>query len=181
MWKKCVLSLAAVFVVMMVVGCSQPAPITDSPEARLEQARALTTLEVESGALDAMLDEGAALARQATADMLMIELEREPSQEDLAKLEGVMRAGLAEFLTAELWQETVAKVYAENFTASELQATREFYVSPAGQKILSIQRSLDAEVGDAVDAVLEVHSDEFTARIDAALAESFPELSEGGS
>jgi hypothetical protein len=88
---------------------------------------------------------------------------------------------LAEFLTAELWQETVAKVYAENFTTAELQAIREFYRSPAGQKILSIQRSLDAEVGGAVEAVLEVHSDEFTARVDAALAERFPELNEDGS
>ena len=181
MWRKCVLPLAAVFVVMMAVGCSQPAPIADSPEARLELARALTAVEVESGALDDMLDEGAALAREATADMLMLELEREPSQEDLAQLEAVMRAGLAEFLTAELWQETVAKVYAENFTVAELQATMQFYQSPAGQKILSLQRSLDAEVGDAVEAVLEVHSDEFTARVDAALAERFPELNEDGS
>lgn len=179
---KAVLNLFSVVVAALIfVGCSQPAPIADSPEARLEQARALTALEVESGALDDMLDEGAALARQATADMLMLELEREPSEEDLAKLEGVMRAGLAEFLTAELWQETVAEVYAENFTAAELQATREFYRSPAGRKILSIQRLLDAEVGDAVEAVLEVHSDKFAARIDAALVESFPELAEGGS
>ena len=36
--------------------------------------------------------EGAALAREATADMLMLELEREPSEEDLAMLESVMRA-----------------------------------------------------------------------------------------
>jgi len=179
---RTIVSLCSVVVaVLMIGGCSQPAPIADSPEARLEQARALTAIEVESGALDDMLDEGAALARQATADMLMLELEREPSQEDLARLEAVMRAGLAEYLTAELWQETVAKIYAENFTAAELQATREFYESPAGRKILSIQRSLDAEVGDAVEAALEVHSDEFTARVDAALAVSFPELAEGGS
>jgi hypothetical protein len=181
MWKKCVLPLATIFVVMMAVGCSQPAPIPDSPEARLEQARALTALEVESGALDAMLDEGAALAREATRDLLMLELEREPSAEDLAQLEAVMRTGLVEFLTAELWQETVAKVYAENFTAAELEATREFYMSPTGRKILSIQRSLDREVGDAVETALEVHSDEFAARIDAALAERFPEFAEGGS
>jgi len=179
---RTIVSLCSVVVaVLMIGGCSQPAPIADSPEARLEQARALTAIEVESGALDDMLDEGAALARQATADMLMLELEREPSQEDLARLEAVMRAGLAEYLTAELWQETVAKIYAENFTAAELRATREFYESPAGRKILSIQRSLDAEVGDAVEAALEVHSDEFTARVDAALAVSFPELAEGGS
>jgi hypothetical protein len=181
MWKKCVLPLAAIFAVMMAVGCGQVAPIEDSPESRLEGARALTALEVESGALDDMLDEGAALARQATADMLMIELEREPSQEDLAQLEAVMRDGLAEFLTAELWQETVAKVYAENFTAAELQETVAFYGSPTGQKILSHGRALDNAVGEAVEAALEVHSDEFTARVDAALAESFPELAEGDS
>ena len=181
MWKKCVLPLATIFVVMMAVGCSQPAPIPDSPEARLEQARALTALEVESGALDAMLDEGAALAREATADMLMLELEREPSEEDLAQLEAVMRTGLAEFLTAELWQETVAAVYAENFTAAELQETVAFYGSPTGQRILSHGRALDEAVGEAVEAALEVHNDEFAALVDAALAESFPELAEGES
>jgi hypothetical protein len=170
-----------VVVVFTVGACSKPATIADSPETRLDQARALTALEVESGALDGMLDEGAALARDATADMLMIELEREPTEEDLATLESVMRAGLAEFLTAELWQEAVAKVYVENFTAAELQATREFYLSPAGQRILRLQRSLDDQIGDAVETVLEVHSDEFAGRIDAALAERFPEFAEGGS
>jgi hypothetical protein len=113
--------------------------------------------------------------------MLMLELEREPSGEDLAQLEAVMRTGLAEFLTAEVWQETVAQVYVENFTAAELQATREFYLSPAGQKILSLQRSLDDQIGEAVDTVLEVYRDEFADRIDAALAERFPEFAEGGS
>jgi hypothetical protein len=181
MWKERIIPLAAVFSVMMAVGCGQAAPIADSPEARLEQARALTALEVKSGALDAILDEGAALAREATADMLMIELEREPSEEDLAQLEAVMRAGLAEFLTAELWQETVAVVYAENFTAAELQETVAFYTSPTGRKILGLGRTLDEAVGGAVETALEVHSDEFTARIDAALAESFPEFTEGDS
>lgn len=159
--------------------CSQSAPITDSPEARLEQARALTTLEVESGALDNMLDEGAALAREATADMLMLELEREPSDEDLAQLEAIIRANLAEFLTADLWKETVAVVYAENFTAAELQEVVTFYSSSTGRKVLGLQRSLDTAVGDAVEAVLEDYQDEFAARIDAALEERFPEFSEG--
>ena len=175
-------AVVSVGVALFIGGaCSQPAPIEDSPEARLDQARALTAAEVASGALDSMLDEGAALAREATADMLMLELEREPSDEDLAQLEAVMRASLAEFLTAELWQETVAEVYADNFTAAELEETVDFYTSPTGRKILGLQRSLDEEVGNAVEAVLEAHSDEFAVRIDAALVETFPELAEGGS
>ena len=181
MWKKCILPLAAIFVVMMAVGCGQVAPIEDSPEARLEQARALTALEVKSGALDEMLDEGAALASEATADLLMLELEREPSEEDLAQLEAVMRDGLAEFLTVELWQETAAGVYASNFTATELQETVAFYGSPTGLKILGLGKTLDEAVGDAVETALEAHSDEFAARVDAALAETFPELAEGDS
>jgi len=181
MYKTVRNGFSVMVAVSMFVACSQPAPVADTPEARLEQARALTAIEVESGALDSMLDEGAALARQATADMLMLELEREPSDEDLAQLEAVMRAGLAEFLTAELWQETVAKVYAENFTAAELQETVAFYTSPTGLRILGLGRTLDEAVGGAVEAALEVHSDEFAARVDAALEESFPELAEGGS
>ena len=181
MCKKSFMMATVFGVAVLCAACSQPAPVADTPEARLEQARALTAIEVESGALDSMLDEGAALARQATADMLMLELEREPSEEDLAQLEAVMRAGLAEFLTAELWQETVAQVYADNFTAAELQETVAFYTSPTGLRILGLGRTLDEAVGGAVEAVLEGHSDEFAARVDAALEESFPELAEGGS
>jgi hypothetical protein len=181
MFKKIAILAPIIGALVGMGACAQPAPLEDTFENRLEQARALTAIEVEAGALDGMLDEGAALAREATADMLMLELERETSAEDLATLEAVMRAGLAEFLTAELWQETVAQVYVENFTAAELQATREFYLSPTGQKILSLQRSLDDQIGDAVETVLEVHSDEFADRIDAALAERFPEFAEGGS
>ena len=181
MCKKVLSALSVLFAAALFVACSQPAPIADTPEARFDLARELAAIEVEAGALDGMLDEGAALAREATADMLMLELEREPSEEDLATLESVMRAGIAEFLTAELWQETVAAVYSENFTAAELQATRECYLSPAVQKILSLQRSHDDQIGDAVESVLAVYSDEFADRIDAALAERFPEFAEGGS
>ena len=181
MYRRTLSLFSVVVTALIFAACTQPVPIADSPEARLEGARALTALEVESGALDDMLDEGAALAREATADMLMLELEREPSAEDLAQLEAVMRAGLAEFLTAELWQETVAEVYAENFTAAELQETVAFYTSSTGRKILGLGRPLDEAVGEAVEAALEMHSDEFAARVDAALAESFPELAEGDS
>lgn len=181
MFKKITILAPAIAALVGMVGCAQPAPLEDTPENRLEQARALTVLEVEAGALDGMLDEGAALARDATADMLMIELEREPTQEDMAQLESVMRAALAEFLTAELWQETAAKVYADNFTAVELEETVTFYGSPTGRKILSLGQPLDQAVGDAVETALEVHRDAFAERVDAALAERFPELAEGGS
>jgi hypothetical protein len=164
MTRNCSALISVFGLVAFAFACAQTPPLDDTAENRLEQARALTALEVESGALDAMLDEGAALAREATTDLLMLELEREPTADDLAAVEEIMRAGLAEFLTAEVWQETVAAVYA-----------------PVGRKILSHGQVLDQAVGEAVEAALEAHHDEFAARVDAALAERFPELAEGGS
>jgi len=163
-------------IVAFAFACAQTPPLADTPENRLEQARALTALEVESGALDDMLDEGAALAREATADMLMIELERQPTEEELAELEVVLRSVMAEFLTAEAWQATVAEVYAADFTAAELQETVAFYTSPVGRKILGRQRALDEEVGRRAEALIDERLDEFAARVDEVLAERFPEL-----
>jgi hypothetical protein len=174
--QKIYLLFSTVVLLLMVAACSQPAPIADSPEARLAQARALTELEVESGALDDMLDEGAALAREATADMLMLEFEREPTDDELAELEAVLRSVMAEFLTAEAWQATVAEVYAADFTAAELQETVAFYTSPVGRKILGRQRALDEEVGRRAEALIDERLDEFAARVDEVLAERFPEL-----
>ena len=67
------------------------------------------------------------------------------------------------------------------FTATELQETVTFYGSPTGRKILGLGQRLDQAVGDAVETALEVHRDEFVERVDTALAETYPELAEGGS
>lgn len=162
--------------VALAFACAQTPPLADTPENRLEQALALTALEVEAGALDAMLDQGAVLAREATTDMLMLALEREPTEEELAQLEAVMRSVMAEFLTAETWQATVAEVYAAEFAAAELQETVAFYSSPVGRKILGRQRALGDEVGRRAEALIDERLDEFAARVDEVLAERFPEL-----
>lgn len=174
----CGVMLAGVLV-SMSAGCGQPAAIADSQEARLEQARAVTELEAAAGGYDAMLDKGAALAREGSADALVLELGRELTGDDEAAVEEVMRAALAEVLTREVWQEAMAGVYADLFTAAELADAVEFYGSPTGRKILELGNRLDDAVVTALTAELNDHGAELAATIDAGLAERFPELSTG--
>jgi len=169
-------SILGGLVAAFVVACGGPAPIADSPEARLDQARAITDIQLAAGEYEAMLDKGAAIATSGSLDALTLELGREPSQEELDAVRAVMREGLSEILTVEVWQDTVAQVYAGLFTADELAEARAFFGSPTGQKILTMGSRLDAEVVAALTAVLDDRSSELSASIDAGLAKRFPEL-----
>ncbi len=176
-----VLILACVMVMSVMACAQQPAPVVDSPEARAEQAGALADLEAAAGGYDAMLDEGAALAASATAQALVLELGREPTEDEAAAVEEIMRSAIAEALTEDAWHEAVAGVYAEHLTAAELAETRAFYVSATGQKILGLGTAIDDGVVTVLGAVLEAHEETLTEAIDSALAERFPELAEEGT
>lgn len=173
-------SVFIVVVVVVAVACT-PATPPDTPELRLEKAQALARLEVEGGGLEETLDLGASLAAESTADALVLELGREPTADERAAVERVMRASLAEILTAEALEGAATQVYAENFTAAELDQALAFYSSPAGTKVLSLQGQIDDEVGDAVAAIVEAHLDDFVASVDEGLAREIPELAQESS
>jgi hypothetical protein len=176
-----VLFLVSVMV-MSVMACAQnPAPVTDSPEARAEQAGALADLEAAAGGYDAMLDEGAALAASATAQALVLELGREPTEDEAAAVEAIMRSAIGEALTEDVWHKAVAGVYAEHLSAGELAETRTFYESAVGQKILGLGTVIEDGVVTALGAELEAREGTLTEAIDGALAERFPELAEEGT
>jgi hypothetical protein len=167
---------------MLALGCAQqPAPPADSPENRAEQAGLLADLEAAAGGYERMLDDGAALAGSATAQALVLELGREPTDEEASAVEAIMRTALAEVLTEDAWHRAVAGVYAPHLTAAELAEARAFYSSEAGQKILRLSPTIDDDVVAALGALLDAHEDQLAESIDGALAERFPELAEEGS
>lgn len=167
---------------MLVMACApQPAPLTDSPEARAEQAGALADLEAAAGGYGLMLDEGAELAASATAQALVLELGREPNDEEVAAVEAIMRSALAAALTEEEWRQAVSGVYAEHLTAAELAEARAFYSSSTGQRLLGLGKVIDDGVVEALGSVLDAHEQMLAETIDGSLAERFPELVEEGS
>jgi hypothetical protein len=180
MMTKSIALIAGVVAFGLVVGCA-PEAMPDTPELRLEKARALAALEAgDGGGYEETLDLGASLATDSTVDALVLELERELTDEEEAEVRGVMRDALAEALPAEEWQRAAAEIYAEHFSPAELDAAIEFYTSPVGAKILGVQSTLDRQMGDAVDAIVEQRLEEFIGLVDLGLAELFPELDQGG-
>ncbi len=158
----------------LAVACGSPPP--DTPELRQEKALEVARLEVEKGGLDEALDSGADYALAASLDALSGELGREPTEEEAARVRGVLRSVLAAVLTAERWQEASAAVYARHLTPDELEDLAAFYRSPTGTRILGLQSELSSDLGDAAEEILGEREGEFARLVDEALAEEFPEL-----
>jgi len=158
---------------LLLGACAQPA---DTPEARLEKAREVAQLEVDGGALADALNLGADIAWTASADALAMELGRPVTEEEEGRVRGIFRDALAEFLTPEAWVQTSAAVYAEQLTTPELHELAAFYRTATGSKLLSLQEELTNQLGDAAEAIVVENQTAFAERVDAALAEAFPEI-----
>jgi len=170
--RRAVIAAGSV-VLALTLACSAPGETPDTPENRAEIAGKLATLSVELGSFEDVLDRGADLAWTASADTLTLELGRELTEEEQAQVREVLRAVLGEFLTEELWKETVIRVYADEFTASELASILSFYDSPVGRKVLDLETALTEEVHDSLGDTLDARLDEFIERVDAELATKF--------
>ncbi len=177
--RSLLMAVVGVAGLAMMIACAAPVP-PDTPELRIEKAGELAALELnDGGGYEETLDLGASFAGDATSDALVLELGRELTDEEELQVRAVMRNALAEVLTPEEWQRAAAGIYAANFTVAELDAAIDFYTSPVGAKVLGLQNTLDQQMGDAVDIVIDARLDELTAKIDGGLAELFPDLDEG--
>jgi hypothetical protein len=160
----------------VVAACAPTAP-PDTPELRMERARALAELELGAeGAYQETLGLGASLATDATTDALIVELGRELSEDEASSVHGVMRSAIARVLTPERWMSAAAEIYAAHFSVAELDQAMMFYSSPVGAKIMSLQGTLDNEMGSAVEAIIDAELESVIGAVDRGLEELFPEL-----
>ena len=167
---------AAAGLMILVAACGTSQDVADSPEKRNELAGNLAELAVELGAVASLLDEGADLGMDSSAASLELELGRALTDAERDQARGILRSVLADYVTADLWSEKVTRVYAESFTAGELQAMLDFYTSPAGRKSLEMEAALTREVDAGMEEVLDGRLEEFIDRVDDELAKVFPEL-----
>jgi hypothetical protein len=171
--------LSVLILIALAVACSGAEYVADSPEARVEIASTLARLSIETGSLDQTLNSGADLAFDYTEEALKVEIGRELTDDEKAQVRAIIYRVLGEFLTGELWQQTLTEIFAENFTASELAETLAFFESPTGRKILETEAVMNREIDDRADEVLTPRLEEFSDRIDEELAKAFPSLGGG--
>ena len=150
-------------------------PASATPE---EAAQRVAELAVQLGSYERAMDNGTELAWQSSVETLTLELGRELTAEEQTEVKRIFNTVLGEFLTAELWQESVERAYAKSFTAAELDAMFEFYSSPAGRKTLELEGAMADAVDDELQRKLDGELDAFIERIDGALGEAFPDLAD---
>jgi hypothetical protein len=179
MRARLVLTIVGAVTLGLVVGCAPQVP-PDTPDLRMEKARALAALEAGDGAgYERTLDQGASVALDSTLDELVLQLARELTADEQDDVEYVMRDALAGVLTLEEWQQAAAEIYSTHFTPAELDTALRFYSSPVGTKILGLRSTLEQEMSAAVEAIVGQRLEKFINLVDQGLAELFPELDEG--
>jgi len=166
---------------IMAMSCAGPAEVADTPESRAQSAGVLARLEIDSGGLEAVLDDGADWGLSYSAETLKLELGRELTPDESTRVREIMRSSLSEVLTPERWQQVLVEVYSESFTAGELEEIRAFFETPAGHKVLETEALLSRRIEAAGDAVFEEHLEGFIASVDERLAEEFGELDGGAT
>jgi hypothetical protein len=163
--------------ILLAVGCASQDGAGPSRTAD-EAAQELARLSIELGSRDGALDRAADWTWSASTDALTLELGREPTEDENVRGRAILREVIGEFLTPDLWKESIARVYAERFTATELNEMVRFYASPVGRKVLTLEDEITDEVDDAFgEALGEARLEELITRIDEALG---AELGLGG-
>ena len=159
--------------IVLAVGCASHDG-ADSSRTAEEAAQELARLSIELGSLDAALGRAADWTWSASIDALTLELGREPSEEENDRGRAILREVLAGFLTPELWEKSITRVYTERFTAVELNEMVRFYGSPVGRKVLSLEGEVSGAVDDEIgEALGEDRLEEFITRVDDALGTEF--------
>jgi hypothetical protein len=163
----------------LLAACAGAPQVAETPENRSAAAAALGQLEIDSGGLDKVLDDGAEAGLSYASEPLSENLGRELNSDESARVRAIIRSSLEEILTPERWLQVLTEVYAESFSAQELEEIRAFFETSAGAKVLQLDSRLAEQVEAAGDAVFEAHLDEFIALVDEKLVEEFGELAVG--
>jgi hypothetical protein len=163
--------------ILLAASCAAQDGASPSRTAE-EAAQELARLSVELGSLDSALDRAADWTWGASLDSIVLALGREPTEDEQVRGLAVLREVIGEFVTPELWEQSVTRVYGEQFTAAELNEMVRFYGSPVGRKVLSLENQLTDEVDDLIgEALAGDPLESFIARVDEALG---AELGLGG-
>lgn len=148
-------------------------------DSLLHHAKMAAQMELDGGALEIALDEGADTAMVGSIDALEHDLGRALSDGEKAEVTRVFRDALAMILTPEIWVEATAEVYSRHLTLEDLRALTGFYGTDAGAKILSIQGPLARDLGKTAEKLVAEGEAAFADQVDRALEEIFPDYGMG--
>jgi hypothetical protein len=163
-----------IFVVIGMGALSLGCTAVESQPMSKPTAEEMARLSIDGGSLSRALDLGAAAALDSSVEALELKLGRGLSEGEAQQVREILRSALAEIVTPDSWEQALAETYRAHFTEDEIEQALEFYRSPVGRKVLEEDALMAQEIEDRVVASFEAQRDEFSAKVDAVLAEIFP-------
>lgn len=158
---------------LVLGGCAAP---KDTPELREGLAREIAGLDVLGGAYENARTRATNITYAASISALEEEMGRPATEAEKEQLRGILSAALGAFITPEAWISLASSVYAKHLTAPELRKLAAFYKTPAGSRLLALQGTFAAEMGEAAEALFAENRDSFVKRVDEAVVKAFPDV-----
>jgi hypothetical protein len=149
-------------------------------DRRLPLAKQILEISITSAAFELIqktLFESSAgyLSGQLTQSQLAEALKRQPTAEDMKKLNEAVRATMARVFSREAFVEALAPVYAKYLTFEDLTQIATFMKTPPGQRLLQMQGQLMADGGGLLEQMMERRRGGFQETLIEELRKAFPE------
>jgi len=149
-------------------------------ERRLPLAKQILEISITSAAFDliqkTLFESSAAhLSGQLTQSQLAEVVKRQPTAEDVKKLNDAVRATMARVFSREAFVDALAPVYAKYLTFEELTGIATFMETPPGQRLLQMQGQLMADGAGLLEQMMERRRGGFEETFIEELRKAFPE------
>ena len=116
------------------------------------------------------------LSGQIAQSQLAEVLKRQPTAEDVKKLNAAVRATMARVFSRDAFVGALAPVYAKYLTLEDLTQIATFMKTPHGQRLLQMQGQLMADGAALVEQMMERRRREFQETLLEELHQAFPEV-----
>ena len=149
-------------------------------DRRLTLATQIVEISITSAAFELIqktLFESSAgyLSGQLAKSQLAEAINRQPTPEDVKKLNDAVRATMAKVFSREAFVEALAPVYAKHLTLEDLTQIAAFMKTTPGQRLLQMQGQLMAEGAGMAEQMMETRRAGFQETLIEELRKAFPE------
>ena len=149
-------------------------------DRRLPLAKQILEISITSVAFDLIqktLFESTAshLSEQLTQSQLAEVVKRQPTAEDVKKLNDAVRAAMARVFSREAFVDALSPVYAKYLTFEELTQIAMFMKTPPGQRLLQMQGQLMADAPGLLEQMIERRPGGLEETLIEELRKAFPE------
>ena len=150
-------------------------------DRRLPLATQILEISITSAAFDLIqktLFESSAgyLSGQLAQSQLAEVLKRQPTADDVKKLNDAVQATMASVFSRKAFVDALAPVYAKYLTVEDLTQIATFMKTPPGQRLLQMQGQLMADGAGLVEQMMERRRGGFQETLIEELRQAFPEV-----